>query len=115
MQLSVTVDFPDDVTKGPFDESRLDAMMEAVRGIGAKRVNWMYYGGVVPGDPGRGNIFESHWAAYGPPTIAALGEPLRAAVKAAHSRGLEICGVLKPYNGGLSGSYPSGSPQASST
>jgi len=114
MHLSVTVDFPDDVTQGPFDAARLDALMAAIRGLGARRVNWIYYGGVAADDPGRGNIFGSHWATHGPQTIAALGEPLRAAVRAAHAHGLEICGVLKPYNGGLSGSYPSGSPQASS-
>lgn len=113
--LSVTVDFPDDITKGPFDMARLDALMATVQDLGASRVNWMYYGEVAPGDPRRGNIWESHWATYGPATIAALGEPLKAAVRSAHARGMEIYGVLKPYNGGLSGSYPAGSPEAGST
>ncbi|MDB6168497.1 MAG: hypothetical protein JWM88_1361 [Verrucomicrobia bacterium] len=112
MQLSVTVDFPDDICKGPFDHAKLEAMMRAIRETGATRVYWLYYGGVAAGDPGRGNIWEAHWATYGPQTIATLGEPLRAAVKAAHAQGLEIIGVLKPYNGGLSGSYPLGSPDA---
>lgn len=114
MQLSVTVDFPDDITKGPFDAARLDAMMTTIQDIGARRVNWMYYGEVTADDPRRGNIWYGHWATYGPQTIANLGEPLRAAVHAAHSRGLEIYGMLKPYNGGVSGSYPTGSPEAGS-
>jgi len=109
--LSVTVDFPDDITKGPFDRARLDEQILAIRDIGARRVNWMYYGGIDADDPGRGNVWQSHWALYGPETIANIGEPLKAAVHAAHAQGLEIFGVLKPYNGGLSGTYPTGSPE----
>lgn len=112
MQLSITVDFPDDIVKGPYDHDRLGQLMDAIRATGATRVRWMYYGEVDDSDPRRGNIWSSHWAAYGPATLAALGEPLRAAVKAAHERGLEIFGILKPYNGGLSGTYPLGSPEA---
>lgn len=111
-KLSVTVDFPDDITKGPFDQARLDDVMSQISSIGARRVNWMYYGSVTPDDPTRGNIWESHWATYAPQTLAQLGEPLQAAVKAAKKQGLEIFGVVKPYNGGLSGTYPLGSPEA---
>jgi hypothetical protein len=115
MLLSVTVDFPDDVCKGPYDADRLDQMMSMIAATGAKRVHWIYYGEVVPGDPRQGNIFDAHWAIHGPRTIAALGEPLRAAVPVAKRHGLEIYVVLKPYNGGLSGSYPLGSREAGST
>jgi hypothetical protein len=114
MQLNVTVDFPDDICKGPFDLTRLDEMMAEIQGIGARRVNWMYYGEVSPDDPLNGNVWNAHWATYGPQTIATIGEPLRAAVKLAHARGMEIYSVLKPYNGGLSGTYPTGSPEAGS-
>ena len=61
MQLSVTVDFPDDITKGPFDATRLDAVMATIQDIGARRVNWMYYGEVTADDPRRGNIWDGHW------------------------------------------------------
>jgi len=114
MRLSVTVDFPDDVAKGPYDAARLDALMGLIRDLGATRVHWLYYGGVAADDPYRGNIWHCRWSGHGPATIAALGEPLQAAVRAAHARGLEIYGVLKPFNGGLSGSFPTGSPQAGS-
>ena len=40
-----------------------------------------------------------------------IGEPLQAAVPIAHKHGLEIYGVLKPYNTGSSGTYPEGSPE----
>ncbi|MBL9214511.1 MAG: hypothetical protein JNG83_03445 [Opitutaceae bacterium] len=114
LRLSVTVDFPDDVTKGPFDRAKLDEVMATIQETGATQVNWMYYGGIDPADPGRGNIWNSHWAPHGLTTLAAIGEPLQAAVRAAHARGLEIHGVVKPYNGGLSGTYPLGSPEAGS-
>ena len=30
MNLSITVDFPDDICKGPYDPARLDALMAAI-------------------------------------------------------------------------------------
>ena len=114
MNLSITVDFPDDICKGPYDPARLDALMAAIAYTGAQRVHWLYYGEVTPNDPRCGNIFNAHWATYGPESISALGEPLRAAVPVAKAHGLEIFGVLKPFNGGLSGTYPLGSPEAGS-
>jgi hypothetical protein len=115
MRLSVTVDFPDDITKGLFDLKRLDAVMAVIESVGASRLHWMYYGEVTADDPRRGNIWNCRWATHGPESIAILGEPLQAAVRAARRRNLEVLGVLKPYNGGLSGSYPMGSPEAGST
>lgn len=47
MLLSVTVDFPDDVCKGPYDADRLDQMMSMIAATGAKRVHWIYYGEVA--------------------------------------------------------------------
>lgn len=114
MKLSVTVDVPDDFAKGPIDDARLDQMMSTIQELGATRVHWLYYGETEDGDPRQGNIWDCYWASYGRETIAALGEPLRAAVKKAKARDLEIYGVLKPYNGGLAGSFPSGAPEAGS-
>ncbi len=111
MELSVTVDFPDDVSKGPFTPERLDELMTTIASIGATRVNWMYYGETEPSDPRRGTIWNWHPVLYGPQSIAALGEPLRAAVPRARAKGMEIFGVLKPYYNGVSGSYPAGSPR----
>lgn len=111
-RLSVTVDVPDDFTKAPVDAARLDAMMATIRRIGATRVHWLYYGEIDPADPRAGNIWDCYWATHGRATVTALGEPLRAAVRAAKAHGLEIYGVLKPYNGGLAGSFPLGSPEA---
>lgn len=114
MKLSVTVDVPDDFTKGVIDDRCLDEIMASIKDIGATRVHWIYYGETDPADPRCGNIWDCHWATYGRKTIEAIGEPLQAAVKKAQARDLEIYGVLKPYNGGLAGSFPTGSPQAGS-
>ena len=114
MQLSVTVDVPDDFTKGVIDQRCLDEIMTTIRDVGATRVHWLYYGETDPADPRAGNIWDCRWATYGSKTIQALGEPLQAAVKSAKARDLEIYGVLKPYNGGVAGSFPSGSPEAGS-
>lgn len=114
MKLSVTVDVPDDFTKGVITPRCLSEMMASIADIGATRVHWLYYGEIDPDDPRAGNIWDCHWASYGRETIEAIGEPLSAAVKEAKSRGLEIYGVLKPYNGGLAGSFPTGSPEAGS-
>jgi len=114
MKLSATVDVPDDFTKGVIDQRCLDEMMTVIEDIGATRVHWLYYGETDPADPRAGNIWDCYWATYGRQTIETLGEPLSAAVKVAQARGMEIYGVLKPYNGGLAGSFPEGSPEAGS-
>ncbi len=113
--LSVTVDFPDDIVPGPYDESRLNEMMALIKSMGASRVYWIYYGDIVPDSNLAGSIYDSHWATYGRQTIEALGEPLQAAVRAARKHALEIFGVLKPYYAGVSGTYPAGSPEAQSS
>ena len=41
-----------------------------------------------------------------------LGDPLTLAVKCAHKHELEIYGYIKPYDWGLSWTYPEGSPLA---
>ena len=50
-----------------------------------------------------GSLYENAQIPYGTQTIEAIGEPLKAAVPVAHRHGLEIYGVLKPYNTGMSG------------
>ena len=113
--MTVTVDFPDDVSGPAYDHKKLAEMMRLIRGMGATRVHWLYYGQTDPADPLANTMWWWPIIKGGPKTIATLGEPLRAAVVAAHAEGLEIYGVLKPYNGGVAGSYPLGSPEANTT
>ena len=107
--LSATVDFPDDVRKGVYTHEVLDDMMLHLKRLGVRRVNWLYYGDVDRDSFWAGGMFLDR---YGPETIDRIGEPLAAAVTAAHKNGLEIHGVVKPYDIGGSGTYPEGSAES---
>ena len=111
--LSATVDFPDDVGQGPYNLELLDQLMGQLAQMGVRRVYWLYYGDIEPDSYWAGNLFD--YMKYGQETLANLGEPVRAAVPVAHRHGLELYGVLKPYNTGISGTYPEGSPRAGAT
>ncbi len=106
--LSATVDFPDDVRYGRYNTDRLEEMMDRLKGMGVSRIYWLYYGDVDPGSNWAVNIFQR--MQYGQDAIGAFGEPIKAAVPLAHKRGIELYGVLKPYNTGTSRSTPEGSP-----
>ena len=101
--LSATVDFPDDVMLGPYDARLLDALVGTLRSMGVQRVYWLYYGDVDQESLWAGSLYENAQIPYGTQTLEAIGEPLKAAVPVAHRHGLEIYGVLKPYNTGMSG------------
>lgn len=101
--LSATVDFPDDVIPGPYDGHLLDELVGTLKSMGVRRVYWLYYGDVDPESLWAGSLYENAQIPYGTQTLEAIGEPLKAAVPVAHRHGLEIYGVLKPYNTGMSG------------
>jgi hypothetical protein len=110
--LSATVDFPGDLCWGPYSLDLLDRMVGQLKTTGIRRINWIYYGDIDPASYWAGNQYNDPIVHYGPQTIAAIGEPLRAVVPIAHRHGLEIYGVLKPYDTGFSGTFPAGSPEA---
>ena len=101
--LSATVDFPDDVIPGPYDGRLLDELMGTLKSLGVRRVYWLYYGDVDPESLWAGSLYENPQIPYGTQTLEVIGEPLKAAVPVAHRHGMEIYGVLKPYNTGMSG------------
>ena len=112
-KLSMTVDFFGDGGRGLYTPQTLDLMMREARRLGVTRVYWQYLGDLEQDRYGAGtNMLRTPWAKYGPLTLAVIGEPLEAAVRAAHRRGLEIFGVLKPYHTGMSATYPEGSPDS---
>ena len=108
-QLSATVDFPDDLRHGVYSPELLEEMMVQFTSQGVSRVHWLYYGDVDSDSYWAGSIYRTP---YGLETLERIGEPLQAAVAAAHKHGLEIYGVLKPYDTGSSGTVPEGSPDA---
>ena len=101
--LSATVDFPDDVIPGPYDGRLLEELIATLKSMGVRRVYWLYYGDVNPKSFWAGSLYENAQIPYGTQTLEVIGEPLKAAVPVAHRHGLEIYGVLKPYNTGMSG------------
>ena len=101
--LSATVDFPDDVMPGPYDARLLDELLSTLKSMGVQRVYWLYYGDVDQESLWAGSLYENAQIPYGTQTLEAIGEPLKAAVPVAHRHGLEVYGVLKPYNTGMSG------------
>jgi hypothetical protein len=104
-------DFGADVTHGVYTLELLDELMGLIKGMGIRRLYWLYYGEY---DVSRGgNLFRS--SKYASETLEKIGDPVRAAVPLAHKHGLEIYGVLWPHDLGVTGTFPEGSPEADVT
>ncbi len=108
--LSTLIDFEDDAARGLYRPENVEAMMAKLRDLGVRRVYWIHYG---PEDDG------FMWRKYVPElgrsvadTYTVLGDATQVAVAAAKRHGLEIYGVLKPYETGISMIYPEGSLEA---
>jgi len=111
--LSATVDFPDDMSHGTYTPDLLDRMMVQLKEIGVTRVYWLYYGDVDQDSYWAGdNALQFNNSPFERRTLTNIGEPLKAAVPFAHAHGLEIYGVLKPYNGGAACTYPEGAAES---
>jgi hypothetical protein len=109
--LSLTVDFPDDLELGAWSPALLDDLMRTLRAAGFRRVNWLDYGSAVdPDHPLYEPILVQR--PFGPASLRAIGEPLPAAVAAAHRHGLELIAVMKPYAGASIITRPDGGPDA---
>jgi len=107
--LSATVDFPDDLELGVYTPALIDQAMATLRATGVRRVNWLDYGSAIDStSPLYNPILQRR--AFGPASLAALGEPLPVAVAAAHRHGLELIAVMKPYAGASIITWPEGSP-----
>ena len=111
--LSATVDFPDDVRYGPYSLELLEEMVLQIKSLGVHRIYWLYYGDEEAGSYWAGNTFD--YMRYGRATVDRIGEPLKAVTPIAHRHGLEVYAVLKPFNTGLAGTYPEGSPLGNHT
>ena len=110
--LSATVDFPDDMSHGTYTPNLLDRMMVQLKEIGVTRVYWLYYGDVDQDSYWAGSNALIDTVLFQRRTLTNIGEPLKAAVPFAHAHGLEIYGVLKPYNGGAACTYPEGAAES---
>ena len=107
--LEVNVDFFDDLIHAPFTKSMFDDLFAEFESWGTRRVHWIYYGGRKNG-----------WWQYGPlgvgenarVTFENVGEIFSAAVEATHRRGIEVAGLVKPFDMGFYAGHGEGTPDA---
>lgn len=96
--LEVNVDFFDDLIPSAWSAEMLDQMFAEFRSWGVKRCHWIYYGRQEEGwwDDTPHGI-----ASHAGQTHARIGEIFPAAVRAAHKAGVEIYGLIKPFDMGF--------------
>lgn len=107
--LEVSVDFYDDLLWAPYTHNSFDELFAELKSWGTRRVQWIYYGKKEDG-----------WWDYAPlgvgphamQTFDNVGDIFKAAVDAAHNHGIEIYGLIKPFDMGLHCSYGEGTPEA---
>ena len=104
--LEVNVDFFDDLIKAPYTPKMFDDLFREFREWGVKRCHWIYYGGTKHGWWRRCPMNVDVNAAR---TVEASGEIFPAAVAAAHAHGVEIYGMVKPFDMGFWRTTPEGS------
>ena len=109
--LEVNVDYFDDLIKAPFTRNMFDQLFAEFAAWGVRRVHWIYYGGKKNG-----------WWTHGPlgvgetwaKTIENVGEIMPTVVEAAHEHGIQVFGMIKPFDMGFRWSYGEGTPAAES-
>lgn len=97
-RLEVTVDFTDDLLTNAWTAETFDRVFSEFKSWGVQRCHWIYYG-----------TLEEEWqtGAVGNAgknartTWTNVGEFFPAAVRAAHAHGIEIYGMIKPFDMGL--------------
>jgi hypothetical protein len=107
--LEVCVDPFDDLIPAAFNCNTFDELFAELKSWGTRRVQWIYYGKREDG-------WWDH-STWGVPKNAAqtydnVGDIFKVAVESAHAHGLEIYGLLKPFDMGLRASYGEGTPEA---
>jgi len=107
--LSALVDFPDDCVDVVYTPESIDAMVAKLKEMGVKRLYWQNYGDIRHGgfwEKGEPRFITNY------KTLQIMNDPNKVAIDAAHRHGLEFCMVMKPYEHGVSMSYPEGSQKA---
>ena len=99
--LEVNVDFADDLIHAPFTPAMFDQMFAEFASWGVSRCHWIYYGGRKNG------WWPNAIAGAGDNAVKTFelsGDILTAAVRAAHAHGIELIGMIKPFDMGFWGS-----------
>ncbi|MBM4044963.1 MAG: hypothetical protein FJ279_07610, partial [Planctomycetes bacterium] len=107
--LEVNVDFFDDLIRAPFTRPMFDDLFAEFESWGVRRCHWIYYGGRKNGwwDFAPLGVAEN-WAK----TVQNVGEILPTAVQAAHAHGIQLIGMMKPFDMGFQRSFGEGTPEA---
>ena len=92
--LEVCVDFADDLFSTPYNESMFDQLFSEFRRWGVRRCHWLTKGACGKGwwESGHMGLAENYAK-----TVENVGPVFDAAVKYAHKYGMEIIGLLKPF------------------
>jgi hypothetical protein len=108
--LEVNVDLPDDLLYAAFDRSMFDQMFAEFRRWGVRRCHWIYYGGVRNGwwNSCVRDISDRNYQR----TVENVGDDFAAAVRTAHAHGIELHGLIKPFDMGFFESYGEGTAGA---
>ena len=107
--LEVGVDFNDDLRHAAFTPDMFDQLFREFKSWGVRRCHWIYWGGTKHGLWPGGTDEVNEAVAK---TVAASGEIFPAVVRAAHANGIEIYGLIKPFDMGFWKSLAEGSPEA---
>jgi len=107
--LEVAVDYNMDLGHAAYTPDMFDQLFREFKSWGVRRCHWIYWGGTKHGlwTSGPDGVREA--AAK---TVAASGEIFPAAVRAAHAHGIEVYGLIKPFDMGFWMSLAEGSPEA---
>lgn len=100
--LEVMVDFVDDLIRAPFRAETFDALCAEFKSWGVKRVHWLHTG---MKDEGLWDAVPFGIAKHAAETHRHVGEIFPTAVRAAHRHGLQIFGMMKPFDMGFGVSY----------
>jgi len=102
--LEVNVDFIDDILRAPFSKHMFDDLFAEFASWGVKRCHWIYYG---EKEDGLWDLVRN-WAQ----TCENVGRIFSTAVEAAHRHGVEIYGMIKPFDMGFHPSFGEGTDEA---
>jgi len=96
--LEINVDFFDDMVHAPWTSEMFDDLFAKFRTWGVRRCHWIHYG---PRSEGWWDGAPLGVACHARETMDNVGEIFPAAVRAAHRHGIEIFGLIKPFDMGF--------------
>jgi len=108
--LEVTVDFNDDLMACAWTHETFDNLFRELKSWGTQRVSWIDLGRA---EDGYFDFAPLRIAEYAQETMRNVGDIFTAAVEHAHRHGIELVGILKPFDMAIQGfSWPPHSEMA---